>query len=70
MTPLPAGSFTTVATMLGTPPPNCTVLAGAVTFTTIARTVTVSEAEAIGSATDVAVRVTGKSLAGGVGGAV
>ena len=55
---------------MGTLPPNCTVVAGAATFTAIARTVTVSEAVATGSATEVALRVTGKSLAGGVGGAV
>ena len=36
----------------------------------IARTVTVSEAEAVGSATEVAVSVTGMSAAGAFGGAV
>lgn len=67
---MPAGSFVTVATMLGTVPLNSTLLEAGVTVTTIARTVMVSEAEATGSDTEVAVRVTGKSLAGGVGGAV
>jgi len=70
VTPLPAGSFVTVATILGTVPLNSTLLEAGVTVTTIARTVMVSEAEATGSDTEVAVRVTGKSLAGGVGGAV
>ena len=67
---MPAGSFITVPTILGTVLPNCTLAEGGVTLTAIARTVIVSEADATGSATEVAVRVTGKSLAGGVGGAV
>ena len=49
---------------------NCTLVVGAVTFTAMARTLIVSEDEATGSSTEVAVRVTGRSLAGGVGGAV
>ncbi len=70
VTPLFAGSLLTVATILGTVWANCTVAAGAVTDTEIASTVMTIEDCAAGSATEVAVTVTGKSAGGGVGGAV
>lgn len=70
VTPLPAGSLFTVATMLGTVSANETVLAGAVMATAMASTVTVIEVAAAGSAKDVAVIVTGVSALGGAGGAV
>lgn len=55
---------------MGTLSPNCTLLAAGVTVTVMARTVMVSEAEAAGSATELAVKVTGMSAAGASGGAV
>jgi|SRR5713101_3174359 len=70
VTPLFAGSLFTVATILGTVWANCTVDAGAVTATEIARTVIVAEEDAAASATEVAVIVTCKSEGGGVDGAV
>ena len=70
VTPFPAGSLLTVAMILGTVSANETVPAGAVTETTMASTVTVIEVVAAGSATAVAVMVTGVSPLGGVGGAV
>ena len=71
VTPFFAGSSFTSATMLGCVCPKSTVVLGAVTVTEIAFTVTVNEAWAGGSATDVAVTVTVKSEGdGGVGGAV
>jgi len=56
--------------MFGTAPPAGTVLAGAVTDTEIARTVIVTEADAVGLATETAVIVTCKSADGGVEGAM
>jgi len=56
--------------MFGCVVPKGTVVLGAVTVTEIALTVIVIEVCAAGSATDVAVTVTGKSAGGGVVGAV
>ena len=61
VTPLCAGSSFTVATMFGSLPPNRTVVLGALTDTKMALTVTVIDAFAAGSSTDVAVTVIGKS---------
>jgi hypothetical protein len=69
-TPLLNGSLFTVATMFATVPPACTEVAGAVIDNEIASTVIVTDADATGSATEVAVMVTCKSVVGGVGGAV
>ena len=70
VTPLCAGSSFTTATMFNTESPKSTVVVGAVTTTEIALTVIIIEVCAAGSATDVAVTVTGKSAGGGVVGAV
>jgi len=56
--------------MFNTESPKSTVVVGAVTTTEIALTVIIIEVCAAGSATDVAVTVTGKSAGGGVVGAV
>jgi hypothetical protein len=70
VTPPWAGSSFTTATMFDSVRPKSTVVSGAVTSTEIAFTVIMIELCAVGSAADVAVRVTGKSPGGGVLGAV
>ena len=59
-----------MATILGTVPPAMTVLAGAVTETVTEGTVMVTLADLVGSATEVAVTVSVRSLAGAVAGAL
>jgi len=71
VTPFLAGSSFTTATMFGSVVPKITVVVGAVTVTEIALTVIAIEVCAAGSATEVAVTVTVKSVGdGGVVGAV
>ena len=70
VTPLLLGSCPTMATIFGTVPPAITVVAGAVTETVTEGTVMVTLADLVGSATEVAVTVSVRSLTGTVAGAL
>lgn len=70
VTPWPAGSLFTVAMIFGKTSANFRVAEGGVMSTEMASTVIVMEVAAAGSATEVAVTVTGKSAGGGAVGAV
>ena len=64
------GSCPTMATIFGAVPPAITVVAGAVTETVTEGTVMATLADLVGSATEVAVTVSVRSLTGGVAGAL
>jgi hypothetical protein len=68
-TPLLVASLVTVA-VTGTVPPASTVFIGALTVTVTPRTVIVPEFEIVGSAAEVAVKVTVRPAGGVLGGAV
>ena len=70
VTPLPLGSLPTVATIFGTVPVASTVAVAGVTEIVTDGTVMVTVADFVESATEVAVTVTVRSLAGGVVGAL